>query len=230
MKRILSLMLVLLLLFSAGCKQQDAEPATPGEVVEKTETGTSEADLPEVIEQEENAPADTDPEQKPLTEDETEDEADNSVTATNTEDDFDKEAWLADYLVTAEKIYERMEEVSKMVQEDIYFHYEIFLTDYPMSVYWESDRAYKKAESIPPSAIWYTKLDPLPDFNMIDATEIREISLQERENLPRIWTRIIYINKSKNSSKESMISDLKTLISLDCVSKVTVHPHYNAQD
>ena len=60
MKRILSLMLVLLLLFSAGCKQQDADPATPGEVVERTETETPETDLPEVVEQEENTPADTD--------------------------------------------------------------------------------------------------------------------------------------------------------------------------
>ena len=65
MKRILSLMLVLLLLFSAGCKQQDADPATPGEVVERTETETPETDLPEVVEQEENTPADTDPEQTP---------------------------------------------------------------------------------------------------------------------------------------------------------------------
>ena len=103
MKRLLSLMLVLLLLFSAGCKQQDAEPADPGEVVEKTETGTSEADLPEVVEQEEVPPV----EEKKEIEEVAPSEAGQSKPSTEEE----KAARLDEALMQAEKIYAQEKDV-----------------------------------------------------------------------------------------------------------------------
>ena len=228
MKRILSLMLVLLLLFSAGCKQQDADPATPGEVVERTETETPETDLPEVIEQEENAPTDTETEQTPSTEDETKDKANNSTTSTSTEDDFDKEAWLKEYLVTAEQIYDQMEELVKLTNDEIRFGYEITLTDYPESVYWQTNLEYDP-DKIPSSVKWYTPLDPLPDFSMIASFGINEGCHKFTEKDPKIWTRRIYIS-AKATTKEALINDVKTLASLNYVLKFKVVPLYSAID
>ena len=225
MKRIISVFLILLLLLPAGCKQQNTETAAPGTVVENQVPDAPEQDAPEVVQPEEAPAVEEVPEQKPSTED----EADNSATTETTEEGFDKEAWLADYLVTAEKIYERMEEVSKLTQDDIYFHYEVILSDYPESVYWQTNLE-NELDKTPSPVKWYTPLEPLPDFSMVESTEIREICIWERESDPRFWTRIIYINKSKNTSKETMINDLKTLMSLSYVSKVMIYPHYNAQD
>ena len=187
MKRILSLMLVLLLLFSAGCKQQDADPATPGEVVE----------------QEENTPADTDPEQKPSTDDETEDEtkdqANNSTTATSTEDDFDKEAWLKNYLPTAEIIYDYAKK-----------------NEYTFSIY-----VYLEGYNHP--VAMKEKLDTIPDFSSIGGYSPVEVHTFDQD-WNRQWSRVISIG-IVDCGKEKTIEKLKEIVSLDFVQKAELSVH-----
>ena len=209
MKRILSLMLVLLLLFSAGCKQQDADPATPGEVVEKTETETPETDLPEVVEQEETpsteensgeiASTDTETEQKPSAKDETEDQANNSTSATNTEDDFDKEAWLKNYLPTAEIIYDYAKK-----------------NEYTFSIY-----VYLEGYNHP--VAMKEKLDTIPDFSSIGGYSPVEVHTFDQD-WNRQWSRVISIG-IVDCGKEKTIEKLKEIVSLDFVQKAELSVH-----